>query len=144
MRRTDRCPFSLWFFTLLVASLPGVALVAQEPGPTNRVPDAKARQDVTWPGMTQSGTVLLPNGWSLKPAGRQTTLGDFPVQIAVHPERAGPGDPPCRLRRARGRDGRRATTGKIDRPGLVARDVRRAGLVGRRQATFTSAAAGTT
>jgi YVTN family beta-propeller protein len=29
--------------------------------------------------------VLLPSGWSLKPAGRQTNLGDFPVQIAVHP-----------------------------------------------------------
>ena len=40
---------------------------------------------VTWPGMTAAGTVLLPNGWSLKPAGRQTRLGDLPVQIAVHP-----------------------------------------------------------
>ena len=29
--------------------------------------------------------MLLPNGWSLKPAGRQTKLGDLPVQIAVHP-----------------------------------------------------------
>jgi DNA-binding beta-propeller fold protein YncE len=38
-----------------------------------------------WPGMTRSGTVVLPNGWSLKPAGRQTRLGDMPVQIAVHP-----------------------------------------------------------
>ncbi len=27
----------------------------------------------------------MPNGWSLKPAGRQTKLGDLPVQIAVHP-----------------------------------------------------------
>jgi DNA-binding beta-propeller fold protein YncE len=40
---------------------------------------------ITWPGMTREGTVVLPNGWSLKPAGRQTTLGDFPVQIALHP-----------------------------------------------------------
>ncbi len=39
----------------------------------------------TWPGMTRAGTVLLPNGWSLKPAGRQSKLGDLPVQIAVHP-----------------------------------------------------------
>jgi YVTN family beta-propeller protein len=29
--------------------------------------------------------VLLPSGWSLRPAGRQSRLGDFPVQIAVHP-----------------------------------------------------------
>jgi YVTN family beta-propeller protein len=27
----------------------------------------------------------LPSGWSLRPAGRQSKLGDFPVQIAVHP-----------------------------------------------------------
>ena len=32
-----------------------------------------------------AGTVVLPNGWSLKPAGRQFRLGDLPVQIAVHP-----------------------------------------------------------
>ena len=45
--------------------------------------DAKAK--VVWPGMTRAGTVVLPNGWSLKPAGRQVRLGDLPVQIAVHP-----------------------------------------------------------
>ncbi len=27
----------------------------------------------------------MPNGWSLKPAGRQAKLGDFPVIIAEHP-----------------------------------------------------------
>jgi YVTN family beta-propeller protein len=43
------------------------------------------RQGVVWPGMTAAGTVVLPNGWSLKPAGRQSLLGDLPVQIAVHP-----------------------------------------------------------
>ncbi len=42
-------------------------------------------QGVVWPGMTPRGTVVLPNGWSLKPAGRQSRLGDLPVQIAVHP-----------------------------------------------------------
>jgi DNA-binding beta-propeller fold protein YncE len=40
---------------------------------------------IVWPGMTRSGAVLLPNGWSLKPAGHQRRLGDLPVQIAVHP-----------------------------------------------------------
>ncbi len=29
--------------------------------------------------------VLLPNQWSLRPAGRQVPLGDFPVNIAMHP-----------------------------------------------------------
>jgi YVTN family beta-propeller protein len=43
------------------------------------------RREMTWPGLTPAGSVLLPNGWSLKPAGRQLPLGDLPVQIAVHP-----------------------------------------------------------
>ncbi len=42
-------------------------------------------QQVIWPGMTRAGTVVLPNGWSIKPAGGQFRLGDMPVQIAVHP-----------------------------------------------------------
>jgi len=38
-----------------------------------------------WPGRKADGSVLLPNQWSLNPAGRQVELGDFPVNIAVHP-----------------------------------------------------------
>jgi DNA-binding beta-propeller fold protein YncE len=37
------------------------------------------------PGLRPDGSVLLPNQWSLRPAGRQVPLGDFPVNIAVHP-----------------------------------------------------------
>ena len=48
-------------------------------------PEIRTRPQTTWPGLTHAGTVLLPNGWSLEPAGRQTRLGDFPVQMAVHP-----------------------------------------------------------
>jgi DNA-binding beta-propeller fold protein YncE len=46
---------------------------------------AAADEAVTWPGMTETGAVLLPNGWSLKPAGRQVPLGDLPVQLVEHP-----------------------------------------------------------
>ena len=46
---------------------------------------ASAADEPTWPGMTRAGSVLLPNGWSLLPAGRQAPLGDFPVTMAVHP-----------------------------------------------------------
>lgn len=38
-----------------------------------------------WPGMQPDHTMLLPNMWSLKPAGRQIPLGNFPVNIALHP-----------------------------------------------------------
>jgi len=37
------------------------------------------------PGPRPDGSVLLPNQWSLRPAGRQVDLGDFPVNIAVQP-----------------------------------------------------------
>jgi DNA-binding beta-propeller fold protein YncE len=37
------------------------------------------------PGMQAGGSVLLPNQWSLRPAGKQMKLGVFPVNIAVHP-----------------------------------------------------------
>ena len=38
------------------------------------------------PGQRPDGSVLLPNGWSLRPVGQQVELADFPVNIAVHPE----------------------------------------------------------
>src|SRR6266702_3510285 len=37
------------------------------------------------PGLRADGSVLLPNQWSLRPAGRQIQMGDFPVNIALHP-----------------------------------------------------------
>ncbi len=52
---------------------------AQDPAP------AVKTTEPTWPGLTQAGAVLLPNGWSVKPAGKQAELGDFPVTMAEHP-----------------------------------------------------------
>jgi DNA-binding beta-propeller fold protein YncE len=37
------------------------------------------------PGLQKSGEVRLPNQWSLRPAGKQVALGDFPVNLAIHP-----------------------------------------------------------
>jgi DNA-binding beta-propeller fold protein YncE len=37
------------------------------------------------PGQRPGGAVLLPNQWWLRPVGKQIVLGDFPVNIAVHP-----------------------------------------------------------
>jgi DNA-binding beta-propeller fold protein YncE len=38
-----------------------------------------------WPGPKPDGSVQLPNQWSLNPVGRQVDLGDFPINIAIHP-----------------------------------------------------------
>jgi len=37
------------------------------------------------PGLRRDGFVQLPNQWSLRPAGRHLEVGDFPVNIAIHP-----------------------------------------------------------
>ncbi len=37
------------------------------------------------PGPLPDGAVLLPNQWQLRPAGEQVGVGDFPVNLALHP-----------------------------------------------------------
>ena len=44
-----------------------------------------AKPPVILPGLQLDGSVLLPNQWSLRPAGRQLVVGDFPINIALHP-----------------------------------------------------------
>ena len=39
------------------------------------------------PGQQPNATMLLPNGWSLSPAGRSLPLGDLPLNLAVSPNR---------------------------------------------------------
>ena len=38
------------------------------------------------PGLQTNGAVLLPNQWSLRPTGTQVELGNFPVNVALHPQ----------------------------------------------------------
>lgn len=38
-----------------------------------------------WPGVQPDGSVLLPNQWTIKPVGQQVPVGDFPVNLALHP-----------------------------------------------------------
>ena len=38
------------------------------------------------PGLQPDSSVLLPNQWSLRPAGEQVELGNFPVNVAIHPQ----------------------------------------------------------
>src|SRR4051794_39751087 len=64
--------------------LPLVLIAGLNPSTFADEPDPSPTK-VTLPGLTREGSVLLPNGWSLKPAGKQTRLGDLPVLIAVHP-----------------------------------------------------------
>ncbi len=40
----------------------------------------------TLPGVQRDGSVLLPNQWSLRPVGKQVPVGDFPINVALHPD----------------------------------------------------------
>jgi YVTN family beta-propeller protein len=67
----------------------GVLLVVASAGPLFAQPPATTRHEPRrLPGMSDGGTILLSNQWSLKPAGKQIKLGDLPVQIKLHPKQA--------------------------------------------------------
>ncbi len=71
----------------VASGLLGIAFLAMGPAlMAADEPNPSPREEVVWPGMTRAGSVLLPNGWSLKPAGRQSPLGDFPVLLAENPK----------------------------------------------------------
>jgi DNA-binding beta-propeller fold protein YncE len=59
------------------ALLVGAVLVAGK--------DAAPAKRRVLPGLQATGFVQLPNQWSLRPAGKQVRLGDFPVNMALHP-----------------------------------------------------------
>ena len=42
-------------------------------------------RNIDVPGQQADGAMRLPNQWFLSPVGKQIVLGDFPVNIAVHP-----------------------------------------------------------
>ncbi|HVJ80940.1 MAG TPA: beta-propeller fold lactonase family protein, partial [Planctomycetia bacterium] len=49
--------------------------------------DAKAppKSPRLLPGPQRDGAVQLPNHWSLRPTGRHVEVGDYPVQLVIHP-----------------------------------------------------------
>jgi DNA-binding beta-propeller fold protein YncE len=55
------------------------------PAPGLQAADPAPRALPELPGQRADGSVLLPNQWSLRPIGKQINVGDFPVNIALHP-----------------------------------------------------------
>src|SRR5262249_46121315 len=67
------------------ATAPPKAAPAEQPKSDEKGQPAAKPLDRVLPGLRQNGFVQLPNQWQLKPAGRHLELGDFPVNIAIHP-----------------------------------------------------------
>jgi sugar lactone lactonase YvrE len=77
-------PFLASSFLALICGGLAVAL-RSEPAGDAPVPAAANVKNRTLPGIQPGGEVRLPNLWSLRPAGKHIPLGDFPVNLAVHP-----------------------------------------------------------
>jgi len=63
---------------------------AARPAPSIKAAEVSEDEDegrvqIEWPGARTNGFVQLPNQWLLHPTGKQLVVGDFPVNIAVHP-----------------------------------------------------------
>src|SRR5262245_19325173 len=67
----------------LAAACGSLAVALRDDRPA--APKAARRPAPVLPGIQPSGAVLLPTQWSLRPAGKQLPLGDFPVNLALHP-----------------------------------------------------------
>ncbi len=70
--------------TTLLGAAACVTTTRQTPGHWTSPPALRAGR-ASLPGKQPDGSVLLPNQWSLRPAGRQVELADFPINVAVHP-----------------------------------------------------------
>lgn len=55
------------------------------PDPKDVLASTNSKTPVVLPGVNLDGSIQLPNGWQLRPAGRAMEVGDFPVNIAIHP-----------------------------------------------------------
>src|SRR5438067_2021161 len=67
----------------LVAASGCAPIARQAPSRVAALP-AIATSGSNLPGKKSDGSVLLPNQWSLRPAGFQIELRDFPISMAVH------------------------------------------------------------
>src|SRR4051794_27046410 len=65
------------FLTALFLGLGAAIALGQQPQPTKAMPQL--------PGVEADGAIRLHNTWTLRPVGKQLELGDYPVNIAVHP-----------------------------------------------------------
>ena len=72
----------------IAAALASVCLIASsdQKAAGRDTPPAASEAANRLPGLQPGGSTLLPNQWSLRPAGKQIEVGDFPVNIALHPQ----------------------------------------------------------
>jgi hypothetical protein len=60
----------------------GAAVPADDPKPADKAAVPGTR---VLPGLRRDGFVQLPNQWKLNPVGKQIEVGDFPLNVQLHP-----------------------------------------------------------
>ncbi len=83
MRRRSLAAVSL--LTGIVAAI-SISLSPAHDDPVASPPALPPPVQRILPGLRTDGFVQLPNQWRLRPAGSQLELGDFPVNMAIHPD----------------------------------------------------------
>src|SRR5260370_19116552 len=68
-----------------VALLLGTGAILAAELDSEREPAPAKRPAPLLPGVQPGGSILVPNQWSMRPAGKQLVVGDFPVNLALHP-----------------------------------------------------------
>ncbi len=76
--------FSLRALVLLLNLSSSIAIFPQAVALSQEAIGKKS--PVLLPGLQSNGQTLLPNGWSLRPAGQQIDLGDFPSRMELSPD----------------------------------------------------------
>ena len=67
---------ALFSALLVVAASAGIVVMAQQKAPAR----------TQWPGAIGHGVTLLPNGWTLAPAGQHMTMGPLPLAMVQSPD----------------------------------------------------------
>src|SRR5262245_87060 len=77
------------FAAVVLTVICGGLSVALTTRPLEETPRADAKAPVApprvLPGVQPTGELRLPNQWSLRPTGKHLNVGDYPVNIAMHP-----------------------------------------------------------
>ena len=72
--------------TIFFLLFSGICLIASCVTTTGQIDSARMKPRLL-PGMTEDGKVLLPNQWSLNPAGKQIPIGDLPLNMVFSPDK---------------------------------------------------------
>lgn len=69
---------------VLASALRSPLSAVRVPASSSEGEKQKSQRGRLLPGLAWDGSIRLPNQWSLRPAGKQLPLGDFPVNLALH------------------------------------------------------------